>query len=137
MGKKLINLKAIFKLFFTISNINLKGSTLLCILLCLWERELLGSISPTFYEQLLNAQIPKEQNKSSHQSLFALLRSAFGKAVHKKVVKLTPEVIKFSNDALFFPFHRKKAAKSLIFAETGSYSLNFQFLITLFDHRKI
>jgi hypothetical protein len=50
-----------------------------------------GSISPTFYEQLLPAQIPKVQKCSQVVILFALLVSAHEKAAHKMLVKLTPE----------------------------------------------
>ena len=46
----------------------------------------LGSISPTFYEQLLPTQIPKAQKKDSQvKQLFALLGSASIKAVRKHV----------------------------------------------------
>jgi len=48
----------------------------------------LGSISTTFYAQLLQAQIPKAQKNTF--KLFALLRSALVKAAHKMLVKLTP-----------------------------------------------
>ena len=47
-----------------------------------------GSISPTFYEQLLHTQIPKEQKSC----LFALLESACVKAAQRMLVKLTPAV---------------------------------------------
>jgi len=50
------------------------------------------SISQSFYEQLMRAKIPKAQKKqSSHQCLFSLLGSSQEKAVHKKLMKLTPE----------------------------------------------
>ena len=49
----------------------------------------LGSISPTFYKQLLRAQIPKAQKFSS---FIALLGSACVKAACRKLVKLTPGV---------------------------------------------
>jgi len=48
------------------------------------------SISPTFYEQLLRLQIPKEQNKTDSLTVFFLLLGyALVKAAHKKLVKLT------------------------------------------------
>ena len=51
-----------------------------------------GSISPTFYEQLLLAQIPKAQKKPVKLSSFiALLGSARVKATRRTLVKLTPE----------------------------------------------
>jgi hypothetical protein len=51
------------------------------------------SISPTFYELLLRAKIPKvPKRQSSHQCLFELLGSA-----HKMLVKLTPGLVNFTN----------------------------------------
>jgi len=47
----------------------------------------LGSISLTFYAQLLQSQIPKVQKRQS--SLFAFLGSSRAKAVHKMLMKLT------------------------------------------------
>ena len=44
-----------------------------------------GSISPTFYEQLLCVQIPKAQKDSQVKQLFALLGPAWVKAAHKQV----------------------------------------------------
>ena len=52
-----------------------------------------GSISPTFYKQLLLAQIPKAQKKTvKFSSFIALLGSACVKAACRKLVKLTPGV---------------------------------------------
>ena len=44
-----------------------------------------GSISPTFYEQLLRKQIPKAQKDGHVKHLFALLGSAYIKAAYKHV----------------------------------------------------
>ncbi len=50
----------------------------------------LGSISPTFYAQLLLAQIPKVQKRqSNHRCLFALSRSLHVKDTRKMLVQLT------------------------------------------------
>ena len=50
----------------------------------------LGSISPTFYKQLLRAQISKAQKKTVKLSSFiALLGSASVKSAHRTLVKLT------------------------------------------------
>ncbi len=52
-----------------------------------------GSISSTFYEQLLRSKIPKVKKiQSSCQSFFALLGSMSVKAVRKTLVKLTPGI---------------------------------------------
>ena len=58
-----------------------------------WE-VLHGSISPTFYEQLLHAQTPKAQKIQSSPCwfLFALLGSTNVQAVCKMLVRLTPGV---------------------------------------------
>jgi len=54
----------------------------------------LGSISPTLYEQLLDAQIPKGQKKTVKlSSFFALLGSAPIKAACRMLVKLTPNYL--------------------------------------------
>ena len=51
------------------------------------------SISPTFYEQLLRAQIPKAQKKRVKlSSFFAILESAHVKPVRRILVKLTPGI---------------------------------------------
>ncbi len=50
------------------------------------QGRLQGSISPTFYVQLLHAQIPNAQKIQSSCEFFTLL----GSAVHKMLVKLTP-----------------------------------------------
>jgi len=53
----------------------------------------LGSISPTFYTQLLPTQILEVQKSlSSHQWLFELLGSVHVKAARKMLVKSTPAV---------------------------------------------
>jgi len=50
-----------------------------------------GSISPTFYANLLNAKVPKAQKDTDDLTvIFALLGSARVKALHKMLVKLTP-----------------------------------------------
>ena len=49
-----------------------------------------GSISPTFYEQLLHLQIPKVQKDNQLKQLFALSGSACVKAVHKHVDEIDP-----------------------------------------------
>ena len=55
-----------------------------------------GSISPTFYQQLLHTQIPKARKKDSQlKQFFALLGSAGVKAAHKMLVKLTPPHLSF------------------------------------------
>jgi len=52
-----------------------------------------GLISPTFYEQLLHAQVPKAQKiQSSHQSFFALFGSVRVKSVRKMLVQSIPDV---------------------------------------------
>ena len=50
----------------------------------------LGSISPTFYVQLLHMQIPKAQKDSQFKQLFALLGSASKKAACKHVEEIGP-----------------------------------------------
>ena len=45
----------------------------------------LGSISPTFYNLHLQAQIPKTQKDSQLKQLFALLGSERIKAAHKHI----------------------------------------------------
>ncbi len=51
-----------------------------------------GSISLTFYEQLLHAHIPKAQKDNQVISVFFhFLGSACIRAVHKMLVKTTPE----------------------------------------------
>jgi len=49
----------------------------------------LGSISSTFYEQLLGLQIPKAQKRQSSCQFFAHLGSAHTKAARRKLMKLT------------------------------------------------
>ena len=50
----------------------------------------LGSISPTFYEQLLRVQIPKAQKAALLDCLFfALLGTALVKTARRTLVKLT------------------------------------------------
>ena len=66
----------------------------------------LGSISPTFYEQLLHVQSPKAQKRRSTQAAFC----AFGICMHKKLcvntlMKLTPGL--FYRQSLSLP--QKKA----------------------------
>ena len=51
-----------------------------------------GSISSTFYKQLLLDQILKAQKDGQVVSLFVLLGSARVKAVHETLMKLTPGV---------------------------------------------
>ena len=51
------------------------------------------SISPSIYEQLLRAKIPKAQKDSQVKQLFALLGPASIKSASKMLVKLTPEVV--------------------------------------------
>jgi hypothetical protein len=47
----------------------------------------LGSISPTFYELLLRAQLPKAQKDTDDLTVFfALLGSVHKKAAHKTLV---------------------------------------------------
>jgi len=49
------------------------------------------SISSTFYEQLLHAQIPKAQKKTDNLTVFfALSGSVCVKAAHRMLIKLTP-----------------------------------------------
>ena len=52
----------------------------------------LGSISPTFYEQLLRSKIPKAQKDSQIKQLFALLGSACIKAAREHVDEIEPRV---------------------------------------------
>jgi len=50
-----------------------------------------GSISPTFYEQLLRVQIPKTQKDTDDLTVFfSLLGSALVRTAHKMLVKSTP-----------------------------------------------
>ena len=50
-----------------------------------------GSISSTFYKQLLRTQTPKAQKKTvKSSSFFALLGSASAKVARRMLVKLTP-----------------------------------------------
>jgi len=51
----------------------------------------LVSISPTFYVQFLQAQIPKAQKYSQAISIFLLLGSAGVKGEHEMLMKLTPD----------------------------------------------
>jgi len=61
----------------------------------------LGSISSTFYEQLLCMQISKAQKiQSSCQSFFALSGSALIKAACRMLMKLTPGF----NQRFFFEY---------------------------------
>ena len=50
----------------------------------------LGSISPTFYEQLLRTQIPKMKKDSQIKQLFALLGPAWVKAARKHIDEIDP-----------------------------------------------
>ena len=50
----------------------------------------MGSISRTFYGQLLRAQIPKAQKDSQVKQLLALLGSAGVKAARKLVDEIDP-----------------------------------------------
>ena len=51
----------------------------------------LGSISTSFYEQLLRAQIPKAQKKTvKSSSFFVRLGPAFVKAAHKHIDEIDP-----------------------------------------------
>ena len=62
-----------------------------------WIRDL-GSISPTFYKQLLRTQIPKAQKSClTWLSFFALLGSACVKAACRMLVKLTLDL--FGDDS--------------------------------------
>ncbi len=57
-----------------------------------------GPISPTFYAQLFTHPDPKSaKNTVKLSSFFALLGSAHVKAVHKMLVKSTPERVCVSN----------------------------------------
>ena len=53
-------------------------------------RARLGSISPTFYMQLLHTQIPKAQKRQSNQVAFALAGSVCIKAARKHVDEIDP-----------------------------------------------
>jgi len=63
----------------------------------------LGSISSTFYVQLLHPQIPKAYKDTDDLTvLFTLSGPAHAKAAHRMLVKLTPGVQSFEySDALF------------------------------------
>ena len=50
----------------------------------------LGSISPTFYEQLLRTQIPKVKKDSQIKQLFALLGPAWVKGTLKHIDEIYP-----------------------------------------------
>ena len=50
-----------------------------------------GSISPSFYEQLLHPQIPKAQKDSQVKQLFAFLGSESVKAAPKHVDEIDPK----------------------------------------------
>jgi hypothetical protein len=53
-----------------------------------------GSISPTFYGQLFSRQITTAQKNTVKVSAFlVLLGSAFVKALHKMLLKLTPDLL--------------------------------------------
>ena len=53
----------------------------------------LGSISPTFYEQLLRVQRSRKRKKQLNLTFFlAILGSVLAKAARKTLVKLTPEM---------------------------------------------
>jgi len=55
------------------------------------EKSKLGSISTTFYKQMLHAQISKARKDTDDLTVFfMLLGSACAKAAHKTLVKLTP-----------------------------------------------
>jgi len=55
---------------------------------------ILGSISPTFYEQLLHVQISKVQKNTDDLTvIFVLLRSELIKAARKMLVNLTPGLL--------------------------------------------
>ncbi len=92
----------------------------------------LVSISPTFYEQLLHSQIPKaEKIQLSHQHLFMLLGSVRVKAVHRTLMKLSPEIVmpcrrsnlhlKASQFFSFLVFHMKKENLTTCHAETTTF----------------
>ena len=51
---------------------------------------LLGSISPTFYVQLLRPEIPKAQKDSQLKQLFALLGPMGVKAARKHIDEIDP-----------------------------------------------
>jgi len=53
----------------------------------------MGLISPTFYTQLLCAQIPKAQKDSQVITVFLRLGSAQAKAAHKTLAKMTPDLL--------------------------------------------
>ena len=57
--------------------------------MCYWTQKCnlqhQGSISPTFYKELLHPQIPKHQKDTQVKQLFALLGSVRVKAAHKHV----------------------------------------------------
>jgi hypothetical protein len=78
---------------------------------------LLGTISPTFYAQLLNTKIPKLQKIQSVVSPFCLLLgSSHEKAGHRTLMKLTPGFnfinVLLSAFAQTGPKSVKKAVKS-------------------------
>ncbi len=62
----------------------------------------LGSISSTFYEQLLHLQIPNAQKTVKLSAFFALSGSLHVKAVHKMLVQLAPCVYKSTFYACLF-----------------------------------
>ncbi len=51
-----------------------------------------GRFHQHVYEQLLRAPIPKVQNFSQVVSIFAPMQSASVKALHKMLIKLTPDL---------------------------------------------
>ncbi len=78
-------------IFFILPNIQLINDQLKRL-----GRELekinLGSISPTFFKQLLSAQIPKAQKDIDYLTVFALLGSLLAKTARKTLMKLTHEI---------------------------------------------
>ncbi len=77
------------------------------IIFLLSQRFNLGSISSMFYEQLLHLQIRKAQKTNSLTVFLALLGSACVKAVHRRLMKLTPVAYKsLVNFQLHYNFMR-------------------------------
>jgi len=68
----------------------------ICTELRLLSKELedKGPILPTFYAQLLRAQIPKAQKTHGLTVFFVLMGSALIKAAHKMLMKLIQDSLK-------------------------------------------
>jgi len=65
-----------------------RDSQVVSVFLCFWDQ---GSISSTFYVQLLRLQIPNAQKRqSSWQCRLVLLEPMSVKAVRRTLIKLTP-----------------------------------------------